>query len=747
MDFEPEPADSPRNAAMAAALRRVQNRLLPSTATVYLLTAGGDALGAAMTMDTPLSFTITPGMAADDPLYTTAVAYHTGELVVMDPEDIRTLNQDDPATILYVPFPMRVAAVPLRTERHRLGAVTLRWAPARDIPAEGLEYLSAAADELAVELEKWAERGTSMLAPAIPVFISGAHGTAPLRPGTTESAGTPLDSARRGSGDALSGSSTFLYQLQRLSTQLTAAGRTRDVVAATLDQVVRPLGGNAVMLCLAEGGRLTVVGSAGFSKEDLRSVEGALLTRSTPETDATVNIKPMCFETVEDLHAAYPDLDRYDGGRARAFLPLIADGRAVGCCVLASDQPRTLRYEEMAVLMIMLGQVGQSLARARSYDLQYALTRSTQQGLLPRSLPHLAEIVTTARYLPATAGADVGGDWYDVIRLPGGGIGLVIGDVEGHNLEAVSVMGQLRSGVRAYATEGHDPASVLTRSNRLLVGFDTDLFATCCCMWLELDTGVACIASAGHQPPAITDVEGRMIDPRLTVGPPLGVDAGMAYGQSYSVLPPGAIAALFTDGLLNARRLGTDGGTDWLLDRLAEGRGEDLEVLADRLVGGRDPRAHRDDDIALLLTRYEGAPEGTPGRVARMSIQRHDLQQVRQLRHFLGDVMRGWRIEGIQDDLELLASEVVTNALIHAHSEVDVRLREYPDRIRVEVRDSDPHPPVPAAVLTMDEGSNQESESGRGLLIVEAVASLWGSSPAGRGKTTWFELAIPAAGR
>jgi serine phosphatase RsbU (regulator of sigma subunit) len=520
------------------------------------------------------------------------------------------------------------------------------------------------------------------------------------------------------------------------------------VVAATLEQLARPLGGNAVMLCLAEGGRLRVVGSAGFSQGDVRCVDGSPLTGGTPETDAIVHVKPMYFETAEDLHAAYPRVRSYDAtGPARAFLPMIADGRAVGCCVLASDRPRTPRDEEMAVLMIMLGQVGQSLARARTYDLRYALTRSTQQGLLPRTLPHLPEVVTTARYLPATVGAEVGGDWYDVIRLPGGGIGLVIGDVEGHNLEAVGVMGQLRSGVRAYATEGHDPASVLTRSNRLLAGFDTDLFATCCCMWLELGTGDACIASAGHQPPAITDVGGRMIDPRPAVGPPLGVDAGVVYGQSQTVLPPGAVTALFTDGLLDARRLGTDSGVDWLRRRLAEGRGEDLEVLADRLVGGTDPQAQRDDDIALLLTRYEGAQEVTPGRVARMSIQRHDLQQVRQLRYFLGDVMRGWRIDGIQDDLELLASEVVTNALIHAHSEVDVRLREYPDRIRVEVRDSDPHPPVPAAVLITENGGNQEAESGRGLLIVETLASLWGSSPAGRGKTTWFELGIPAARR
>jgi len=667
----PEPVQpSDCHAVMAAGLRRIQAGLMASTATVYLLTAEGGRLAAAMTLDTPLSFTLSPGMATDDLRFTTAAAYHDSELVVMGPEVIRKLLQEDPAVIQNMPFPMLVASAPLRTSRHRFGAVTVRWVPPLDIPPERWEYLTSIADGLAGELESWADRGASLEAPPVPVFVPGSYATPPFMP--ADSATPVLDE----DGRPLSGSSTELYQLQRLATALTAAAVTRDVVAMTLEHVVRPLGGNAVMLCLAEGGRLRVAGSAGFAKEELRRVDGVLLASGTPETDTAVHVKPIYFGTAEELRAAYPDLDGYGEGQSRAYFPLIANGRTVGCCVMGSDQPRLLRYDEVGVLTIMLGQVAQSLERARTFELQYGLSQTTQRSLLPRRLPHLAEIVTTARYLPATVGAQVGGDWYDVISLPGGGIALVIGDVEGHNLEAVAIMGQLRSGVRAYATEGHDPASVLTRSNRLLVGLETDLFATCCCMWLDLETGVATIASAGHHPPIVTDTEGRTITVQPAVGPPLGVDPDAVYDQTETVLPPGSAAALFTDGLLDARRLGADAGVDRLRSRLDEGRGENLEILADRLVGDPELQARRDDDIALLLARYEGTPAGTPERVAHMSIQRHDLPQVRRVRHFLGEVVRGWGIGCVLDELELLASEVVTNALIHAHSEVDVRLRE-----------------------------------------------------------------------
>ncbi|MFI1304045.1 SpoIIE family protein phosphatase [Streptomyces sioyaensis] len=216
-----------------------------------------------------------------------------------------------------------------------------------------------------------------------------------------------------------------------------------------------------------------------------------------------------------------------------------------------------------------------------------------------------------------------------------------------------------------------------------------------------------------------------------------------AYRQSEILLSPGSVVALFTDGLLDTRRVEVDTALGRLTRVLADNCTQNLEVLADRLTQHCTPRPPQADDVALLVMRYEGARPDGQGRVARTSIQRHDLRGVAHVRHFMRETLDQWDLMPLLDSMELLACEVVTNALIQAHSEVDLRLREYPDRLRVEVRDSDPHPPVLTEILTAGETDNQEAESGRGLLIVDALAEAWGSSPAGRGKTTWFELSTP----
>ncbi|WP_329160178.1 serine/threonine-protein phosphatase [Streptomyces sp. NBC_01717] len=732
-----------RDRVIAAALRRLNRGLDCSTCTAYLLTDDDRALAAAMMVDTTLSFTVPSGMAADDRNFCTARAHQAGKLVLFENTDLQELTRRSPALFIHNPYPMMVASAPVRTLRYRFGALSVRWVPPRPVATDSLDFLQAVADDLAVELTDLADQGVWMKAPYVPLFIAEVSRAraAAAATGAAAEAGprrpeVPVVPKPTGS--------TFLYQLQRLAAELTAAVHIRDVLAAADTQVVRPFGGRAVMLCLAEQGRLHVVGAAGFSRESVQRVEGTLLSRHTPETDTLRAIEILSFPSAEALRQAYPDVDPDPEVQARAYLPLVSKGRATGCCVLEFPEPAPpFAPEQLAVLTIMLEQVGQSLERARSYEIEHALTQTLQRSLLPRSLPHMTEAVATARYLPATDRADVGGDWYDIVSLPGGGIGLVIGDVEGHSLEAVAVMGQLRSGVRAYAAEGHDPAIVLERSNRLLSGLGTDLYATCCCVWLDLASGTATTATAGHPSPLIVDADGNGVTESLPVGVPLGVDAQARYEQSEVQVVAGSVMALFTDGLLDGRLLGSEAAMERLGRVLADHCGDNLEVLADRLVQDRRGWRVLADDAALLLVRYEGAQSREHRRVARMSVQRHHLQGVAQVREFLRDLLRQWDLLPMLDTLELLTSEVVTNALIHADSEVELRLREYPDRIRVEVRDSDPHPPVPTAIVA-DEENNQEAESGRGLLIVDALAGDWGSSPAGRGKTTWFDIAIPA---
>ncbi|WP_346168070.1 ATP-binding SpoIIE family protein phosphatase [Streptomyces javensis] len=723
-----------RDQKLAEAALRVHERLRSSTAAAYLRTPDG-SLSAAVVLDTVLSFVISPCMAEGDRRFVSALAHQSGELVCVGPDDWRRIVRETPSFVQHMPFSMRAASAPIRTARHRFGALTVRWMPDRRPSEEALDYMSNVAEEVSYSLEEMADQGVSMMAPGIPLFVP-ERGSGETSGASVDEAGEELPAPRAGLRSA------FLFQLEKVGMELTAADRVRDVVAATRAEVVRPFGGRSVMLCLVERGRLRVAGSSGISKGDLRRVDGLTLAEGTPEGDCTLRVQPLLFATSQELRAAYPGLGRYDDGRARAFLPLVSNGRAAGCCVLVFESLRTLEQEELAILMIMLGQVGQSLERARSREIDHAVIQGMQNALLPRGLPHLKEVETTARYLPATAGTEVGGDWYDVIRLSDDEIGMIIGDVEGHSADAVGIMGQLRSGVRAYAMEGHDPANVLARSNRLLSELESDLFATCCCMWLNLETGVATVASAGHRPPLLVDSQGHAASTRLRAGPPLGIDPEAAYLETELVIPAGGIAALYTDGLLDIRGEGPETSTVRLQRDIAAHTRENLEVLADRLIDLCGTRAQREDDIALLLMRYEGT-QGPHGRVAHVSVQRHDVQRVRELRHHLRDLVSDWGLAPLVEDLQLLVSEVVTNALIHAHSEVDLRIREQAGRLRVDVRDSDPHPPIPAANLELEEAGDDEAESGRGLVIVDAVASAWGSSPAGRGKTTWFELTVP----
>jgi serine phosphatase RsbU (regulator of sigma subunit)/anti-sigma regulatory factor (Ser/Thr protein kinase) len=741
-----------RDHAMASVLRRLYQRLHASTYAVYLPTEDGSGLAVAMALNTTLSFTITPGMAADDLRYSAARAHHTGTVVVLDEREIRALTRSSPAALLHNSYHMLIASVPVRTLHHRYGVLTVRWEHLRPLDQKATDCLQQIADELALELEDLADHGEAMAAPPLPLFIP-PFADADLLPGVELYpgaepclAGAPEEAWDAGeSMDTAVVANTFLYQLQRLSTILTGTECVRDVVTATYDHVARPMGAGAVMLCLTQAGHLHVAGSVGFSREAVQRIEGTPLRQCAPETDTVAGVECRHFGTLQELRAAYPEIDHDPEYRARAYAPLISRGQAVGCCVLGFPEPdRPPLSAETAILTLMMEQVGQALERANAYQTQHALTRTMQHSLLPRRLPQLPEAVTTARYFPATHGAEVGGDWYDVVQLPGGGIALVIGDVEGHSLDAVEVMGQLRSGVRAYAAEGHEPASVLQRSNRLLLDLDTDLYATCCYLSLDPATGIVDVATAGHHAPLLSDAHGLVTPIPVAVGPPLGVEESPAYQQDQVCLEPGSVAALFTDGLLAHRRLETDATIARLSGLLADHRHDNLEKLADRLVSQCHSEAMR-DDAALLLMRYEGAQPGHCPRVARTSVPRHDLQGVARVRHFLDDLLRRWDLASLFDDLELLASEVVTNALIHAHSEVDLRVRAYPDRIRIEVHDCDPHPPVPTAILSSDPANNKEAESGRGLLIVEALASDWGSSPAGRGKTTWCEIPLAAA--
>ncbi|WP_159400429.1 SpoIIE family protein phosphatase [Streptomyces sp. XY431] len=296
---------------------------------------------------------------------------------------------------------------------------------------------------------------------------------------------------------------------------------------------------------------------------------------------------------------------------AWAVLPLIASGRQVGSCLITFATERAFGREDRTLYSSFAGILAQSLERARLYDTHHHRATELQRAMLPRTLPRLPGIASAARYLPSTEGMQIGGDWYDLLRLPDGRIGLVIGDVQGHNAEATAVMGQLRSGLRAYATDGHDPAATLARTSRLLTELDTELFATCLYLTLDPADGTLRAARAGHPAPVRVTADARAVELDLPGGPPLGVAPERPYPLAVEYLPPGETLLAYTDGLVEDREEDYDesvhrmlGGLELWARNAGPVRvepGPDLEKLADLLTLNVTERRSRPDDVALLL--------------------------------------------------------------------------------------------------------------------------------------------------
>ncbi|WP_435242648.1 SpoIIE family protein phosphatase [Streptomyces cucumeris] len=725
----PSPDRTPLQTPLTSAVQEAVVELDAVAGIVYFVEDDCEGLRAALIGGTPPAvFTMPERIPLDGP-YASSTAWRTGTIVVIGEPVIRP---DDPGLARLVPFPYSAVATPLSAHGHQFGVLTLIRIPSRDgmLTAGQRRRLREIGDRLAHDLVPSADGGAPS-APAPDPVVFPVYPADPC-PAPVSAAVWGLPDVRGSSG------MTLMYQLHKLSGALNEAVDIDAVVAAARSRIMEPCRARSVVISTVSDGRLWVVGHCGTSTGVLRLLHGSSADGGSPTADVLRGRDPLLFADRSELLAAYPDTPE-DGCRAWAFLPLRAHDTAVGVCGLGFAEERRFGAEEQAVVMMMAGLLAQALERARLSESAHALAESLQKRLLPRILSDLPDVITTARYLPAPSSAGVGGDWYEVITLPGGRICLVVGDVEGHNVESSAVMGQLRSAVLAYAREGHGPAAVLTRTSNLLTELATELLATCCFVCLDVTEGAVEAALAGHPAPLVRRPDGRTEALDIPADVPLGVYSDVPYRTYETTLEPGSLLLLYTDGLIGVR---TPDALPRVRSLLAAGhrnREHNLEGLADRLIATVPPPPERRDDVVLLLARYEGTPLELRPRFNRLEIQRHDLQGVKATRRFVRESLAAWDRDTLADDLELMASEVVTNALIHADSHVDLRLRACPDHIRLEVRDSDATPPVPSALSASDE-ENAQAEHGRGLLIVESLATAWGTSPSGRGKTIWLEL-------
>ncbi|WP_030665374.1 PP2C family protein-serine/threonine phosphatase [Streptomyces cellulosae] len=270
--------------------------------------------------------------------------------------------------------------------------------------------------------------------------------------------------------------------------------------------------------------------------------------------------------------------------------------------------PRKRRTDDGDELLTRLGSLtAQAREHAEVQRSRVELAIALQRDMLPAEMPAAPRYHLAVRYAPACHGLNVGGDWYDAFTMPDGRIGLSIGDVQGHNIEAAAFMGQVRVGLRALASVTSEPGELLTRTNDLLLSLGTELFATCTFMRLDPSTGVLEGARAGHVPCVWATADGRSGIVDGTGGPPLGIQPGTTYPVTRHRLTTGGMFVLLTDGVVEGPLLEVDEGLDQVvrLAGVAAVAGMTADSLAAAVIKGADRVGH-EDDAAVLVLGYDG---------------------------------------------------------------------------------------------------------------------------------------------
>ncbi|RSS73326.1 PAS domain S-box protein [Streptomyces sp. WAC06614] len=525
---------------------------------------------------------------------------------------------------------------------------------------------------------------------------------------------------------------------------LAHARTVRDVINALSDSHgLERLGSMGMVMGLVEAGRIHLVAEG----PEGSFVPGTRYTRideNYPMSEVVRSLQPRFIDSAEEFATTYPGLWSKITDMeisAAAYLPLIAQARPIGAIGLLYQDKDGFTQEERNLLVALGSSIAQSLQRAMLLEQEHDIAEGLQQAMLPRRIPSASGAQIAVRYRSARMGRDIGGDWYDVIQLPGGRVGAVIGDVQGHDTHAAAVMGQLRIVLRAYAAEGHSPATVMARASVFLHELDTDRFATCIYAEADLTTGVVQLVRAGHLDPLLRAPDGETRRLPVTGGMPLGLSAEfglLEYPVTTVELDPGETLVLCTDGLVEQPGADLDDGIEHLSGLIREGPAG-LQQLADLLCGIVDERGG-DDDMALLLLRrhVEDAPPG--GGRLQQHVAPGDPEALVSARHMIGAAVRAWGARDRTDEIELVADELIVNALMHTDGPAIVTLRVLPGhgterRLRVEVADR-------SSALPRRREAGESGVSGRGLMLVDRLADVWGVEPRGSGKCVWCEFGL-----
>ncbi|MFF0105863.1 SpoIIE family protein phosphatase [Streptomyces hirsutus] len=437
---------------------------------------------------------------------------------------------------------------------------------------------------------------------------------------------------------------------------------------------------------------------------------------------------------VDEAHARQV---REFGVHSILSVPLRARGVTLGVAAFTRFRhPEPFTHDDVLLAEEITARAAVCIDNARRYSRERETTLTLQRSLLPRGLPRTAAVDAASRYLPA-ARTGVGGDWFDVIPLSGMRVALVVGDVVGHGIQASATTGRLRTAVRTLADIDLAPEELLTHLDDLVLhlshesGGDAgpgEVGATCLYAVYDPVSRRCTLSRAGHPPPVLVPPDGsvRILD--MPSGPPLGL-GGLPFESVELELPEGSVLGFYTAGLVDGRGGGTDAGLHMLCDALSHAASGALDEACDRVLHAMLPPGRATDDVALLLTRTRGLPSS---RVATWDILA-DPALVAPVRKRVLDQLGVWELTDMSFTVELVVSELVTNAIRYGAPPIRLRLICDASTLICEVSDTSHTAPHLRRAKTWDEG-------GRGLLLVAQLTRRWGSRHTAEGKTIWAEL-------
>ncbi len=421
-------------------------------------------------------------------------------------------------------------------------------------------------------------------------------------------------------------------------------------------------------------------------------------------------------------------------GRRLIIAPLHGRSHGLGSVVLVRGPGRPdFSGDDLLVASQLATHTALGLEKAMLYEREASIADALQRTMLPPSLPEPPGVRLASRYLPSSRTAQVGGDWYDAVPLPGNRVALVIGDVMGHSMTSAAIMGQLRTSVQTLAGLDLPPDEVLHHLDEQAGRLGSEHTATCLYAMYDPVQHRLVVSNAGHLPPVLLHPDGTTEVLQVPPGAPIGVGGG-GFESVETHAPAGAALLLYTDGLVESRDSDVLTGVERLCARLraaAAGSGpEALENLCDAALGTLGS-GDRDDDIALLATRFEGI---LPETVAYWYLAPRP-QTAGQARRLTRRTLGHWGLDSLVETTELMVSEVVANAVRFASRPITLRLL-CTDVLRCEVGDDSPVVPRMRHARLSDEG-------GRGLFLVDQLSQRWGATRVSTGKVVWFEQTLP----